>query len=79
MVFFGDNESVNHEDGTDSAEWGQGEALFIMISIKDTGIGISEDNQKRLFERFQQATPKTSSVYGGGFPVAEEINLSRRS
>lgn len=36
-----------------------------MVAVKDTGIGISVENQKKLFQRFRQATPKTEESYGG--------------
>jgi hypothetical protein len=43
--------------------------------VKDTGIGISEQAQKRLFERFNQATPRTQSVCGGS---GLGLNVSRK-
>lgn len=36
-----------------------------MVAVKDSGIGISTENQVKLFERFRQATPKTQENYGG--------------
>lgn len=46
-----------------------------MVSVKDTGIGISEEGQQRLFQRFQQATPKTEETYGGS---GLGLNISRK-
>jgi len=37
----------------------------IKISITDTGIGISEEHQKKLFKTFQQAEADTSRRFGG--------------
>jgi len=35
------------------------------ISVRDTGIGIDENNQKKLFKAFAQATDDTHEKYGG--------------
>lgn len=38
---------------------------ILCIAIKDNGIGISEENKKKLFQSFQQADSSTSRKYGG--------------
>ncbi|KAJ5972386.1 CheY-like superfamily [Penicillium vulpinum] len=65
IVFFDSGESGLRKDATDKPEWGNGEIAYIMVAVKDSGIGVTEEAQKRLFERFNQATPKTESIYGG--------------
>jgi len=37
----------------------------IRFSVKDTGIGISQEVQKNLFQRFQQESADTARQYGG--------------
>lgn len=63
VVFF--NDYKEEGDQTRSPEWGDGPAIYLMVAVKDTGIGISAQDQAKLFERFRQATPKTSEKYGG--------------
>jgi len=38
---------------------------MLQIMIKDTGIGIKEEDQKKLFEPFVQANKSISARFGG--------------
>ncbi|RBA22433.1 hypothetical protein FPRO05_00780 [Fusarium proliferatum] len=48
-----------------SDEWGSGEGLYVRYRVQDTGCGLTEDEKKRLFQRFKQASPRTHYKYGG--------------
>lgn len=39
--------------------------VWLLLSVKDTGIGISEDKQAAVFKDFEQADTSTTRVYGG--------------
>lgn len=46
------------------------------IEVHDTGIGIAEDAQQAIFERFQQANSKISSEFGGtglGLTISKKL------
>jgi CheY-like chemotaxis protein len=48
----------------------------IQISVSDTGIGISREQQKRLFSSFQQAESNTTRKFGGtglGLAISKSI------
>jgi signal transduction histidine kinase len=48
----------------------------IQISVSDTGIGISDEQQKNLFQSFQQAESNTARKYGGtGLGLAISKNI----
>ncbi|KAL5383375.1 hypothetical protein DPSP01_006060 [Paraphaeosphaeria sporulosa] len=49
----------------DKEEWGKGRKGFIWIRVDDTGCGMTDDEQAKLFSRFTQATPRTHVKYGG--------------
>ncbi|WP_353132072.1 ATP-binding protein [Pseudopedobacter sp.] len=56
-------------------------SIAIRFEIKDTGIGISEEKQKLIFEPFKQASRNVTRKYGGtglGLPIAKHlIELSK--
>jgi signal transduction histidine kinase/CheY-like chemotaxis protein len=52
-------------DVTNTTEWGSGEELYLIFSVKDSGIGLREVEIAKIFERFKQANVKTHVKYGG--------------
>jgi len=54
----------------------ENETYTIQISITDTGIGISAEQQKQIFKSFQQAEAHTSRKFGGtGLGLAISKNI----
>jgi CheY-like chemotaxis protein len=52
-------------DQTTKPEWGDGEVIYLCITVSDTGRGLDESEIKNLFHLFAQASPKTHQTYGG--------------
>lgn len=53
-------------------------AEWITISVTDTGIGMSQDQQANLFSNFSQASPSIAAKYGGtGLGLSLSQNLCR--
>jgi len=53
------------ETGTSGVEWGDGEIVYLLITVQDTGRGLTNEEKRLLFNRFAQASPKTYVQYGG--------------
>ena len=52
------------------------ETFFIWFTVTDTGRGIKPEEKTKLFSRFQQASPRTYSKYGGsglGLFISREL------
>lgn len=68
VCYFEKNEGQHRASSMDinnEAEWGSGEVINLHCSVEDTGPGLAEEEMKLLFQRFQQATPRTHVQYGG--------------
>jgi hypothetical protein len=63
--------------GSVSSRAVDGEWFQVHISVKDTGIGISQDGMNRLFQSFSQIDASTTRKYGGtglGLAVSERMD-----
>ena len=68
LNLLGNAAKFTHEGGVRLdvvVELEQGDTLWVRFSVRDTGIGIAEKDQARLFTPFEQVDPTYTRQYGG--------------
>ena len=66
----------NNKGGSVFVTVGKEDDGKVFLEVKDTGIGISESNQKRIFERFYRVDKSRSKSTGGtglGLAIVKHI------
>lgn len=54
----------------------EADQITFQVSVKDSGIGISEEDQEKLFQSFSQVDNSSSKIYGGtglGLVISKEL------
>ncbi|KAM0321340.1 hypothetical protein ACHAQA_010169 [Verticillium albo-atrum] len=46
-------------------KWGTGDIIYLTFQVTDTGVGLTSEEIKVLFERFSQASPRTYAKHRG--------------
>ncbi len=57
-------------------ESAEADSICIHISVRDTGIGIADDHQQKVFESFRQADASTTKRFGGtglGLTISSQL------
>ncbi len=69
----GNVEVILSENPNDTSSW--------LVEVKDSGIGISQENVSKVFDKFQQIESSLSRKVGGtglGLPIAKEFIVSHK-
>jgi signal transduction histidine kinase/CheY-like chemotaxis protein len=62
--------------GTGAQDEGSDETVLLHVAVRDTGIGITEDKQRLIFEPFTQSDGSTTRQYGGtglGLTISKQL------
>ena len=76
IVAFVPSRSKREDLTENTRDWGTGDQVYIHFAVQDTGRGLTEDEKRILFLRFQQASPRTHITYGGsglGLFISREL------
>jgi len=65
QVVWASQQSGTDEDRMQAEEWGSGSPVYLTFAVEDTGPGMLPEEMSRIFNRFQQASARTSVQYGG--------------
>ena len=61
--YFPTQRATSLSDVTSSAEWGDGEVIYIRFAVKDSGVGLTVEEKNKLFNRFTQACEEKAIPY----------------
>lgn len=55
----------SHRDTINLKDLGNGEQVYLVMAVEDTGKGMTTEEMSKLFQRFSQTNRLTHVTYGG--------------
>jgi len=65
QVVWASPEKNSMEDRIQGQDWGDGQPVYLTFAVEDSGPGMTPAEMNHIFDRFQQASARTSIKYGG--------------